>query len=900
MWKPLAVLTVLALLTRFYRLGVPDMWMDEIVIFREAFSGEFKTVSYAAHSAHLKPVGIMMHLLGQTPFGLRFWGALLGALAVPVIAASSGLFIERRAAMVAGALALLNPYLLFYAQDGNYYGGMTFYTSLQLLGAAMALLGAWYSGLLITLIAGFVSYKNHPIGILPGGFIPGLLALFVLIVPKFRKSLISFSPLDWERKPALPLALMGVGIVIFFFWSKIIGTFKTASGMLSLGETTLTNVAFTWTFFRADLTGFFDTNFRSERNYFVLPFATMLVLILAVVLLIADKNESRPRPGRVFLGTLCVALPIVAYTILFSIQANRNFNLRYFTFLVPVFLAGMGGIVLRWKQLHFLTILVCLLWTYRVGQYYRSDLNNFENALPLLKSEYANTPKISVTRNDSVGTQFYLNQGGLASTPPVYTYFNQPVYADLFGSSFPFFMNGASDTLIMSSWREVQEPILQAFLREGLRRVYTGTSKLGEDQDLLISHIGPDNRIIYPNLEATITIPAKTTVRVAFAGAGRWEAAPGWNLAEATPGVMSVMKENNADKPLTVSFTPKGIPDKLVLDRRFVASFPEHTKIFATESPSGLRNERDGTYDFFVFQPEGPRRQLAINLQSRDANDPLLVRNGRAVPPDLWISVAVDGSHQGIWHLLGGPPRDERIVLPFELPEGNHRVSVTGFSPRLDYTPYFPWVFYSIEWNASRETPTPSVAGISLTGQWKEIPKVATTDGKLSPQWVVQGPVAAAPDASVTGPAGDISLKFDFPSGAQTPLRVFAPPFAVESGSLLGWSFYLKLSAMEETDLTPVVAYFDAQQRQMGGLTFCNGPNSRGTTYGKGWIRRELWQPVPPGATYAAVGFVTNPVAPQRTVAGQLWIASFSTPLMKEVTFSDPALPDSYFRRTTP
>ncbi|MCC7390800.1 hypothetical protein IT571_00390, partial [Candidatus Sumerlaeota bacterium] len=63
-------LLVAAAIPRFWNLTQAALWMDEIIILQEAFTGKFKTVSYAAHAAHLIPQGWFLHLFGQNELGV--------------------------------------------------------------------------------------------------------------------------------------------------------------------------------------------------------------------------------------------------------------------------------------------------------------------------------------------------------------------------------------------------------------------------------------------------------------------------------------------------------------------------------------------------------------------------------------------------------------------------------------------------------------------------------------------------------------------------------------------------------------------------------------------------------------------------------------------------------------
>jgi hypothetical protein len=103
-------------------------------------------------------------------------------------------------------------------------------------------------------------------------------------------------------------------------------------------------------------------------------------------------------------------------------------------------------------------------------------------------------------------------------------------------------------------------------------------------------------------------------------------------------------------------------------------------------------------------------------------------------------------------------------------------------------------------------------------------------------------------------------------------------------------TLYLKLSGLENHELTPMVIFANDRGQQIASVLH-NHANLRGDTYGKGWIRRQIVVPVPQGATRMAVGVQSYSISAYHPTAGaSYWIASVGMPGMENVVYEDPAL----------
>lgn len=906
MWWPLfAVLLLAALATRFWQLSAPVMWMDEITILNEAYTQKYRLISDKGHIAHLKPVHFFMHLFGQDAFGLRFWGALMGALAVPVLALAAFTLAGAELAIFAGAAALVNCFLLFYAQDGNYYGPMTFYTALQLLLLFLFFRGVRLTSLALCGAVALVNFKNHPMSAFPSMAILGTMALGTLAE---AKSLYSVKMSEWLRRPMLPLAIAGAAAFFAFGLARVKPLLLKTRQLIAPGEGTLANVELSWEFFRDHLTAFGVNQFRPDaidEKLALVPFAVFLAGIGAWCW------SAGKEPARRWICTaaamVAVGAPLASYLFIFNLKMDRNFNIRYFTALVPIYLLGIGvGCALLARLLRFggrpwsaaaAGIPLFAIWIAATVQYFAADKSVYTSP-EVLGAEKSNGRIVSLTRNDRVEAEYYVPKvlGADAVKSPRFTFLNQPAHPELMSAAFPYFMNGEGRTVLFSAWRQVEMPSLFA-LCGMLEPVADRPSKLGERHDLKTWIWDVEERVVYPHAAARFDVVAGEAILVSGAGEWRLSAA-----AKAIAGVDSL----KSDGPMRIVAKAAGtlaavpvLPPKLALGAESVANFPTHTKIIGVESAGRtlLRNERDDSFDFIVFQPRAEKRHLVIETFSRKEDDLLTTKNNDPIPHGMWITVAVDGRHAGTWDVPRGQPGPVRIPIELDLAPGNHRLSIMALMPRHEYSPYFPWYFAGIEWNAGpAPQPTASLeqqGTVRLVPAWDALPGTGLPGGPIGEIWLARGDCPTQVD-ELRAPAGDYAIRVDYPIGKQAPMILLAPMIELGAGTHVLLSYYIKLSAMEESDLSNYYRFLDSRGRPVVQNNLAVGANARGTTYGKGWLRRQVMLPIPPDAQRMIFGWVTNPASKERTVSGSIWTGSFTSAGM-DVKFADPALADSFF-----
>lgn len=901
-WAILGILLLGGLL-RFWDLSDSSLWMDEITIIQEAHAREYRVVSYRAHAAHLYPVSVILGVLGQTPFALRFWGALLGTLACAGMAKAGYILGGRRVAIAAGLLTALNCFLVMYSQDGNYYGGMTFYVSIQLLCYLLFFRGLPHLSALIFLVVSFISYKNHPIAALPSAVMAGGMIVGVMLFSNVRRSLIAWSPREWLGRPVVPLVAVML-LAGFPFYSKL---FPRITGFLSSiiepGAGSLTNVELSANLLWQHLVVYLLNFYRNGAldGWLVLIPLTGLLAGFAITLI---KAFRRWDPALLALAGLLVIVPVASYLVLFSLNLNRNFNIRYFIYLTPLLILPMAMLAGEREEHHaasrtpyarFPWVLapVLLLWFVYTGRYLIADLGNYRTgSTHLAKLHDPEDSILLTTRNDRVEGQFYFQNAGLPRVPPATNYLYQPGYPNMMSAAFPAMMSGSQDRWIVSAWRYVEMPDLYRMLEMGLAEEYSGTSKWGSLHDFKLYRWDVADRVFYPNAAARFELSDEGSSHVLVSGAGRWKTLSDDFVYE-SPGPARLELPASSD-PAT--FIPV-LEDSVVYTFDSIISPPVHSRYFLKEHDGRpyLRIERDGTLDFLVYQDEQPR-EFVVRLLRRDESDPLLERNNGPIPPGMLLGIAVDGIHRGFWPVESGPHEVVEIPLSLNLESGNHRISIWGLQPRLSYLPYFPWDFVEAEWRVAEGDATPSLedsGAMTLSPGWTSLPLAGEPGGRLTRDWIHAGAGNPRIDNSVRAPGGDPAIRLEFPGGDGTQVALLSPPMPVEPGTLAAAFYYLKYDGLEHVELSPIVAFYGADGRQMSGQLPVNGPNHRGTTL-ESWVRVSAAVPVPPRAGFMRIGFMGYPYKGESTGA-TVYVGTFLSTGVEGIQIADPSLPESYF-----
>jgi len=349
----LAGLALLSLAARFWQIDYHSLWFDESmsVFWARRPAGEILRLGLSLLQDKHPPVyyfllHLWMGLFGDGPLALRSLSALLGALLPPALALLGAELGHRRAGLIAGLLAALNPMLVWYSQEVRMFGPATTLAVLATLCLARALRATrgrtlWLVGFILCSLAGVYSYLFIAL-LLPA------LALWALVCwarqkPRRGRRL-------WEIAAAFAVVIAGCAPLAL--QALRVGGAEAQAGQPFAGALkTLATLATAYTLRQT-------------------PWPALLQTILtacAAILWLAGVVAA-PARGR-WLLLLWLGAPLLIGNFLLAVDSTVFAETRYFLFLIPALCLGWGfalaGAIERRRKLGLLLlaggVLVALL-----------------------------------------------------------------------------------------------------------------------------------------------------------------------------------------------------------------------------------------------------------------------------------------------------------------------------------------------------------------------------------------------------------------------------------------------------------------------------------------------------------------------------------------------------------
>jgi len=328
----LSALTLLALAVRGWQLNYHSLWFDEAmsVFWARKPAGEIIRVGLSlVLDKHPPLYYLLLHawirLFGDGPVAVRLPSVLLGALLPPALALLGQEVWGRRAGLIAGLLAALNPILVWYSQEARMFGPAAALGVLATLCLARALLrrdGRWWIGYVLCAWAGVYSYLFFAL-LLPFHALLALIwCLNLAKVGNLRKVEIAYL--------LAAFAAVGAGFAPLALQALRVGGAEAQAGRPFEGA--LSNLA----------------ALLSVYTLRQVPWPalwTSAATVAAALLLIAGV-AAPPARGRWLLG-VWLALPLLAGNLLLALDATVFAEVRYFLFLAPALCLAWGS-ALAW------------------------------------------------------------------------------------------------------------------------------------------------------------------------------------------------------------------------------------------------------------------------------------------------------------------------------------------------------------------------------------------------------------------------------------------------------------------------------------------------------------------------------------------------------------------------
>lgn len=333
----LATLTLLALAIRFWQLDYHSLWFDETmsVFWARQPAGEILDVGLHLVRDKHPPVyylllHLWMHLFGDGEIAMRSLSVVLGALLPPALALLGAQLFGRRAGLLAGLFAALNPMLTWYSQEARMFGPATTLAVLAMLCLVRALQRAdwrWWAGYVALSLAGLYAYL----------FIAFLVPVHILYALGWLILAKSDEP---HRRMRVFLQALVAFIILVALFAPLAFQALRVGGAEAEGSRP---------FARALPTMWNLLNAYTVREVPWPAAAKVAIGIIALALLLIGL-AAPPARGRLALW-LWLLIPLLAGNLLLAVDATVFAETRYFLFLVPALCLAWGS-ALSWMAQH--------------------------------------------------------------------------------------------------------------------------------------------------------------------------------------------------------------------------------------------------------------------------------------------------------------------------------------------------------------------------------------------------------------------------------------------------------------------------------------------------------------------------------------------------------------------
>ncbi|MDX1973355.1 MAG: hypothetical protein SFY68_12560 [Candidatus Sumerlaeia bacterium] len=901
----LLLITIVAAILRFLFLDRPDLWMDEVRVYFDAIRGTNEVVS-DAHRVHLGILGWLLNNISDSPWMLRFWGALAGTLAVPIMALTAYLLGGRPLFRVCGFLAAFSPFLVFYSRDANYYGPMTFFASLQLLCIALFVCKQRVLSVILLCLTAVITHYNHPFASIHSVVSISIVGLLTLVdLWNHRAHLMKY--LSTKGVVFLVIGFLLFAGLLVFVGKGYSQTFGVLQDKFSFGKP-LANVSLTPTFFYQLFTSLLVVHVPVQGYETVSRFLGLIPFVLAIFgvfqvvrsflqRLQGASDSSNHQNGIAQIAVVGVILLslILALFVIFNVS-YRTFYPRYFSFLVPggmlcvaLGICSLSSFAGKSFRSEYLLAPILLFYAFQLTPHYSPKAANFKLLDEYVENESTEDSRVFFPVNEELSQAlFYFNSEQLEA---FILHHLRPSLKHSARNWLSLYLYGRKDVIVASAWRHAPLGEFWTHLDAITETVVAGTSVHGPEQNARVYHWKTADRALLPNIATRFEYgPGTNTVVV---DEGHWKLHGDSKLIDqlksrfssSTPDSVqnsaSVLYSFDAQSSGTLLALPV-IPEKLDLgpfghynltnDTRNKEGILVDGKVIVPgdfeEEPEGepvFQMAFDGVFNYVIYQPANEQRHLVFKRFC--SAEPLPKGHGKNT---FLYEVAVNGVHQGIYPSEDKPGEWVETQIDLVLPPGNQNVMVYATKIRLN-DPFHDWIWGGTEWNQGPATkPTLPVPDSLLTKIPDSSPFIWGEPGavNLSPQFVPTAPHYNRHVSSErTGPSGSKALLFTFNGNYSHAKEVysqtFTKPIPVREGQLFVYSTFIRNEYAKDYAASLMNLFLDANGKSMGAT---QGKQQHSTyPQAQRWVRYVEIVQIPKGCAYFAPGVFVYPPDPAKT-----------------------------------
>ena len=318
------------------------LWLDEIYVHQQA-SLAIPDILKTVHFTHYLAIKALLTLWDSETM-LRLPSLIFGLLSVPLgFLAARRLFNERVGLWFALFIAVI-PYFINYSVDANYYSHMMFWVlwTLYFFGRMFTTRRWW--NLLPMIPAALLCFYVHPFSAL--FFISFGLFLFIHIIATERYfEGIAYYESIWKWRWRRLAGLVGLACAACVLAAAVLELSSVRVSPLRLADRFLRMLEWGKMAENIDLSfDYFLTYFRRigpaffRHSYLVTPLLLTFANVATCVLIVLFAWGAALTVRRHATLPLLFLLPfLLTFVLLFNLDPGRHFNIRYISYLVPLY-----------------------------------------------------------------------------------------------------------------------------------------------------------------------------------------------------------------------------------------------------------------------------------------------------------------------------------------------------------------------------------------------------------------------------------------------------------------------------------------------------------------------------------------------------------------------------------
>lgn len=203
----LVLITIVAGILRFYKLGEWSFWIDEIATLNRAQASMRELLTVVPTGLSYILTNISLRTFGLSEWSSRLVSTLLGILTIPVIFFPIKAMFDAKSSLIAVLLIAISPWHLFWSQSARFYTSLMLFYFLAMFAFYYGLEKDRFWYIILGIVFFLMAFQERMLSLL---LIP-VLIIYILSVKWFSFK----TPKGFRVKNFLPLIIVGLVGMLF-------------------------------------------------------------------------------------------------------------------------------------------------------------------------------------------------------------------------------------------------------------------------------------------------------------------------------------------------------------------------------------------------------------------------------------------------------------------------------------------------------------------------------------------------------------------------------------------------------------------------------------------------------------------------------------------------------------